>query len=163
MLLAFSKKPRSFTVSSLVFFQVMKPTRTFSETFHIWPQTIPRSWDAAAWTPNPNQQRGLPRPSHLDSTCFHAGTEAFQLSGMQTRAPPGCPPFVQSQLSWCCLESPHTGNSLCEHCVSLNQLYEASMRCEEPNIAMPNKTCKSFFFLFKKRYFYDILLSKLSL
>ena len=44
---------------SLLCLQVTTPTTTSSETFHTWPQTTPRSSNAAAQTPKLNQ------PPHL--------------------------------------------------------------------------------------------------
>lgn len=41
--------------SSRFCLQAMKPTRTSSETFHTWPQTTPRSSNAAAPTSGSNQ------------------------------------------------------------------------------------------------------------
>lgn len=103
-------------------FQVMKPTRTFSETFPTWPRTTQRSSNAAVLTPSLNQL-----PLHLlipqcSTTYFQAHIEKIHLSGMQTRSLSlslaGYLPRVRSQLSWCWLQRERTlrtVNSLCEH------------------------------------------------
>lgn len=70
--------------SLLFFFQVMKPTRTSSETFHKWPQTTQRSSNAAAQTPKINQM--LPPPTHtrILSNTHIENMQVSNTPGMQT-------------------------------------------------------------------------------
>lgn len=68
-------------------FQVMKPTRTSSETSHTWPQTTPRSSNAAVLTPKLSQllpplhpaQRSTLQPCILPNTRI----ENMQVSNSQ--------------------------------------------------------------------------------
>lgn len=82
--LSFSIFPKGFEAHVFSgLFQVMKPTRTFSETFPTWPRTTQRSSNAAVLTRSLNQL-----PLHLlipqcSTTYFQAHIEKINLSGMQ--------------------------------------------------------------------------------
>ncbi len=67
-------------------FQVMKPTRTSSETFHTWPQTTPRSLNAAAQTLNLNQP-----PLYNATFHTHIHAENTQVSNSQACRHPHSP------------------------------------------------------------------------
>lgn len=168
--LSLSRKLRSFMAFSLIFL-----SRWWNLSGHfqrLFTHGLKQSREAQAPQHGPqiltSKKKGLPLAppclSHLDSTCFYAGTEAFQLSGMQTRAPSGSLPFVRSQLSWCWLERvrvpPHREFfvwALCQMEPASRGQCEVCLRCRsDGNTAVPkvaNKTCKSFFFYSKRDIF----------
>lgn len=119
--LSFSIFPKAFEAHVFSgLFQVMKPTRTFSETFPTWPRTTRRSSNAAVLTRSLNQL-----PLHLlipqcSTTYFQAHIEKIHLSGMQMHSlslsrwlPATC--SVTAQLVLTSEGTNGTVNSLCEH------------------------------------------------
>lgn len=122
----------SFQAHLLVFyiFQVMKRTRTFSETFPTWPLITQRSSDAAAQTPNLNRPPVImssstffysPQPQH---TLFFF---SFKLKCSKERALRHADTSILSgylphvELSWCWLQKGRTDAPNRERFVWLHQ------------------------------------------
>lgn len=122
--------------SRLLFFQVMKPTRTSSETFPTWPQTTLRSSSAAALTPKLNRLF-FPLAVRFCAVTKHT---RFQRAGMLSFLP--WLPAMCSVIAQLVLTSEGTNSSIqrilcastseqnnCCQVGAVEQLYESSMRC----------------------------------
>lgn len=134
--------------------QAMKPTRTSSETFHTWPQTTPRSSNAAAPTSGSN----LPPPP--PSACVQqmpAHVQGVSMCTFSSWLPATC--WVIAQLALTpdgrrALNSEFFVRQIRTTEPKRERLYESSMRCllcvaEGNTSALPNVlNLKSFFFFF---------------
>lgn len=129
---------------SLLCLQVTTPTTTSSETFHTWPQTTPRSSNAAAQTPKLNQPPHLLFFTSLYSnhvfgkktrkkTCKYADTSAHMFPWL----PATCSVIAQLVLTsegderaeqWSLCASTSAQNN-CARVGTLEQLYQSSRRC----------------------------------